>query len=61
MEVCEEAEDQSDPLAKLSPETLARFHTETKAHFWEADESNPVFAEIFKQLLLRRARKMAEN
>lgn len=58
VEACAEAEDQNDPLSRLSPETIARLTRETKAPFWEADEANPVFAEIFKQLLLRRARQL---
>ncbi len=46
-----------DPLARLSPEVVARLTAEIKAQFWQADESNPVFAEVFKLMLWRRARK----
>ena len=61
VEAGEGDENQTDLLGKLPPETLARLTEETKAPFWEADESNPVYAEIFKELLLRRARKLAEH
>jgi hypothetical protein len=44
-----------DPLAKLSPEELSRLTQEVKSRFWRPDESNPVFAEIFKLMLQRRA------
>ena len=46
-----------NPLARLSPEVVARLTAEIKARFWQADESNPVFAEVFKLMLWRRARK----
>jgi hypothetical protein len=45
-----------DPVARLSPELAARLTAEIKAQFWEVDESDPVFAEIFKLVLWRRAR-----
>ena len=46
-----------DPLARLPSEVVARWTAELKARFWQADESNPVFAEVFKLMLWRRARK----
>jgi hypothetical protein len=46
-----------DPLARLSPEVVAQLTAGVKARFWQADESNPVFAEIFKLMLWRQARK----
>jgi hypothetical protein len=48
--------DDADPLASLPPEVLAKLTAEIKALFWQPDESNPVFAEIFKLMLRRRAR-----
>ena len=50
-----------DPLARLPPEVVARLTAEIKARFWQADESNPVFAEVFKLMLWRRARKCREQ
>ena len=45
-----------DPMARLSPEAAAKLNAEVKARFWVADESDPVFAEIFKLMLWRAAR-----
>ncbi|MFO1514201.1 MAG: hypothetical protein U1F83_15015 [Verrucomicrobiota bacterium] len=45
----------TDQLAKLPPEVLTRWTEELKATFWKADEADPVFAEIFKLMLRRRA------
>ena len=53
--------EEANPLGNIPAQTLDRLVQETKAPFWEADPSNPVFAEIFKQLLLRRARKLANT
>ena len=61
VEACESAEDSADPLAKLPPEMVARLIAETKAPFWEADETDPAFAEVFQYLLLRRVRKLTEH
>jgi len=47
----------ADPLAALAPDVVARLAAEVKGRFWDADESNPVFAEVFKLMLRRRARK----
>jgi hypothetical protein len=47
----------TDPLAKLPPETLAKWTAEVKAVFWQPDEASPVYVELLKQLLLRRARR----
>ena len=51
-----DAED-ADPLKKLSPEKIERMTAEIKALFWQPDESSPVYAEICRLMLLRRARK----
>jgi hypothetical protein len=50
-----------DPIAQLSPEALAQLKAEIKGHFWQPDESNPVFAEIFQLMVERRARKAHES
>lgn len=47
----------ADPLAKLPAETVAKWTAEIKGHFWQPDESSPVFVELMKLLLLRRARR----
>ena len=51
--------EEADPLASLAPEEAARMSAEIKALFWQPDDSNPVFAELSKVLLRRRARKSA--
>ncbi len=45
----------TDQLTKLPPEVLAKWTEELKATFWKVDEADPVFAEIFKLMLRRRA------
>jgi hypothetical protein len=45
----------TDLLAKLSPEALATLTDEIRATFWKADDQDPVFAELLKILLRRRA------
>jgi hypothetical protein len=49
----------TDPLTKLTPEQFAKATAEVKSLFWKPDESNPVYEEIFKLILSRRARKIA--
>jgi hypothetical protein len=53
------AED-ADPLAKLPPEVVARLTAEIKGRFWQADESDPVYLEVVKLILQRRAARGAE-
>jgi hypothetical protein len=48
-----------DPASKLPPEALARLTAEIRALFFKPDDANPVFAEIFKLMVQRRARKLA--
>jgi hypothetical protein len=50
-----------DPLAKLPPEVVAKLSAEVKARFWRADESTTVFAEVFKLMLWRQARKVSDK
>src|SRR6185436_17199811 len=47
----------TDPVATLAPEVIAKLSAELKALFWQPDETDPVFAEIFKLMLRRNARK----
>jgi hypothetical protein len=51
----------ADPLARLSPEAAAKMTAELRARFWNPDEAHPVFVEVFKLLLQRRARHGASN
>lgn len=51
------ATEESDPVARLSDETRERLQQEIRKHFWDADDSNPFFAELSKLLLQRRAGK----
>jgi hypothetical protein len=44
-----------DQLTELPPEVLAKWTEELKALFWKVDEADPVFTEIFKLMLRRRA------
>jgi hypothetical protein len=46
--------EEADPLAKLPPELVAKLSAEIKSRFWQPDDANPVFAEIFKLMLQRR-------
>ena len=50
------AED-TDPLAELSPDETAKLSAELRSIFWQPEDSNPVFAEIFKLMLQRRVRR----
>jgi hypothetical protein len=52
------AED-ADPVAKLPPEVVTRLSAEIRSRFFKPDDANPVYAEIFKLMLQRRARKFA--
>jgi hypothetical protein len=51
------AVEDADPLAKLSPEEVAKLTDEVRSRFWQPDDANPVFAEIFALILRRRAYK----
>jgi hypothetical protein len=51
----------SDPLSKLPPETVAALTAELQALFWLPDESSPVFQEIFRLMLLRRAKALSSK
>src|ERR1044072_5944896 len=46
----------TDPMANIPPDELEKCLAELKDRFWQADESNPVFMEIFKWVLQRRVR-----
>ena len=49
--------DGTNPLAKLPPEETARLTEETKAIFWQLDESSPVQMQVFDLVLRRAARR----
>jgi hypothetical protein len=62
MEIDVQASDASsdtDPIANLSPEKLAKLTEELRAQFWKPDDTDPVFTEIFKLMLKRNARRPA--
>jgi hypothetical protein len=52
---------EADPLSKLPPEVAAQLTAEVKARFWQANETNPVYAVVFKLMLARRAQKLLSN
>jgi hypothetical protein len=56
VEVSASAQD-ADPLSKFQPEVLANWTAEIKSRFWQADETHPVFLELVKLALRRRASK----
>ena len=58
VEACPETEGSEDPLGKLSPEALERLVQELKALFWKPAEQSPIFQEIFRLMLRRRAAKL---
>lgn len=53
------AGDDTDPVAKLSPEKLTKLTEELRAQFWKPDDADPVFAEVFKLMLKRNAGRPA--
>jgi hypothetical protein len=61
-EVCvkstDDAEERTDPLARLMPGELARLQEETRSLFWSLDESSAVQQEVFQQILRRKARRL---
>ena len=51
----------TDPMAKFSAEELEKMTAEIKERFWQVDETNPVFIEIFKLVLERRLQAGVEE
>lgn len=52
----------TDQLTKMSPEAIEQLSAEVRATFWKTDDADPVFSELFKILLRRRAnRPVKEN
>ena len=49
----------TDMLAKLPADALERLTAEVRASFWKTDDSDPVFTELFKIILRRRANRPA--
>jgi hypothetical protein len=47
----------TDRLAKMAPEMVEKLSQEIRDTFWKVDEADPVFAELFKLLLRRRANR----
>jgi hypothetical protein len=52
---------EEDPLAKLPPEVVAEITGEIKQRFWLPFEDSPVYIEIVKLMVQRRARRHAPN
>jgi len=50
-----ESTEETDQLTKMPPEVLEKLTQEVRATFWKADDADPVFAEVFKLMLRRRA------
>jgi hypothetical protein len=59
VEAAEEAEGPVDPFGKLTSEQRAHLEQETRAVFWELDEASPVQQEVFKTIMLRKAKQSA--
>lgn len=49
--------DNTDILAKLTPEALAKLTEELKACYWKVEEGDPLFMELFQVMLRRSARR----
>ena len=58
VESSSESEDARGPLEKLPPETLERLRSETLSQFLSPQFTHPIQEELFRILLLRRARKL---
>ena len=57
--VASQATDDQDPFSKLPAEELEKLIAELRERFWQVDEANPVFMEIFKIILQRSIRATA--
>jgi hypothetical protein len=49
----------ADLMETLPPEVLEKLAVEVRGSFWKADDSDPVFAELFRIILRRRASRPA--
>lgn len=47
----------SDPFDTMPADAVERLTAEVRAAFWKADDADPVFAELFKVILRRRANR----
>lgn len=47
----------SDAFDLLPTDAVERLSAEVRSAFWKADDSDPVFAELFKVILRRRANR----
>ncbi len=61
VELGDETEVETDPLAKMDPAEAAKLAASVKERFWNFDESNPVQLELFQAVLRRAARDLAES
>ena len=53
--------DKVDKLDTMPADALERLTSEVRASFWKADDADPVFAELFKVILRRRANRPVTN
>lgn len=47
----------TDQLTKMAPELIEKMSQELRATFWKPDDADPVFTELFKMMLRRRANR----
>lgn len=50
-------ETDTDRFSRLPPEQQEKLQAEVRAQFWKADNADPVFAEIFRLIVRRRANR----
>ncbi len=51
--------EETDVMATMPADALEKLTAEVRASFWKADDADPVFAELFKIILRRRANRPA--
>ena len=49
----------ADKITTMPADALEKLTAEVRATFWKADDADPVFAELFKIILRRRANRPA--
>ncbi len=57
IEVASSGGEDTDQLTKMTPEAIEKLSAEVRSSFWKTDDSDPVFAELFKIILRRRANR----
>lgn len=54
----DEVEDVSDPLRRLSPESLAQLEENLRSIFWKFDDSQPLQQTVYRLMLMRQVRRL---